>query len=149
MPRQRLRTLGTFSLDSVHMAIFQGKEKIVLALIERGAMVNSQDKWLNTPLMYATLHGYTDVVACLVTHGSDVNLINQGVRTALHTAAQSGFSGILRLLLVSGAGNGAVSAAHFILGSFPQPGFEPYTCNVIFGFINRMPLIHNTIPIQV
>ena len=86
------------------MFAFQGKLKIVELLLEYGASLNAEDKWLDTPLMYATLHGHTDIVACLIMHGCDVNMINKGIRTALHLASQNGFPEIVRLLLVSGAG---------------------------------------------
>ena len=82
----------------------QGKLKIVELLLDHGASLNAEDKWLDTPLMYATLHGYTDIVACLIMHGCDVNMINKGIRTALHLASHNGFPEIVRLLLVSGAG---------------------------------------------
>ena len=101
----RCRLYCTCCYDLMYlMSAFQGKLKIVELLLEYGASLNAEDKWLDTPLMYATLHGHTDIVACLIMHGCDVNMINKGIRTALHLASQNGFPEIVRLLLVSGAG---------------------------------------------
>ncbi len=48
---------------------FQGKLKVVEMLLAHGASLDAEDKWLDTPLMYASLHGHTDIVACLIMHG--------------------------------------------------------------------------------
>lgn len=90
-------------------------------LIDGGCDVNVQDKGQSTPLMRASLHGYSEIVDMLVSFGADVNRHDKIGKTALHYAAQENQEEIVQKLLKAGAdvnsqdtyGNSPLSVAVF------------------------------------
>ncbi len=49
------------------------KEKIARIMIKEGANINAKNNMHMTPLMYASLNGYTDLVELLLDNGADIN----------------------------------------------------------------------------
>ena len=62
-----------------------------LFIFLKGADVNVQDQYDDTPLLWATYYGYFDVVRFLVENGSNVTIKNKYGKSALQYAEQKGF----------------------------------------------------------
>ncbi|MEM4137926.1 MAG: ankyrin repeat domain-containing protein, partial [Candidatus Anstonellaceae archaeon] len=75
----------------------------VKQLIEKGANINSTDKYGYTPLHFAAKSGNTKVAEFLIKSGSDVNAKNKDGYTPLHFAAQSGNIELAEFLIKSGS----------------------------------------------
>ena len=65
--------------------------KPTLFIFLKGANVNVQDQYDDTPLLWATYYGYFDVVRFLVENGSNVTIKNKYGKSALQYAEQKGF----------------------------------------------------------
>ncbi len=66
--------------DELITAIEKGDLESVVQFIGKGADVNDADHNGNTPLMYASMRGFTDTARFLLDNGADVNARNtQGV----------------------------------------------------------------------
>jgi ankyrin repeat protein len=76
---------------------------IVMALVARGANVDSQCELGNTPLMEACLRRKFSMARALIACGADVNIQNKVGETALSAACDSGHAGIICLLSEQGA----------------------------------------------
>jgi ankyrin repeat protein len=63
----------------------------------------TDDKYRNTPLIYAAWKGHVKVVRVLLEDGANVDTANAYRSTALHAAAESGHLDVCRLLLDWGA----------------------------------------------
>lgn len=79
------------------------------ALLGRGADVNVQDAWDETPLHFAARAGHVDLCALLVQHGADVNAGNAEDRTPLLAAAEAGKVAACEWLLDHGAHTGGAA----------------------------------------
>ncbi len=85
------------------MAIEKGNEKIVEALLNKGADVNLRDKSESTPLHLAIEKGNENIVnALLAAQGIDVNLRDKSEQTPLYLAAEKGKIGIVEAILAKG-----------------------------------------------
>ena len=84
-------------------AAAQGHERLVVALLQRGADVNLQINDGRTALMFAAGLGHEQVVDMLIQHGAEVNLLGSVGLTALMVAADSGKEQVAALLLRHGA----------------------------------------------
>jgi hypothetical protein len=83
-------TALSFACDKGHAAV-------VDLLIERGADVNTADRFYgNTPLGWATRHGHAGIVRTLLAKGA------QGEEQALMTAAEQGYGAVVTIILERG-----------------------------------------------
>jgi len=87
------------SPQELFRAVEKNEIALVKSLIESGCDVNAQDKGGSTPLMRASLHGYTGLVGMLIRSGADLNLHDRTGATALHYAAQGQHEDIVRKLI--------------------------------------------------
>jgi ankyrin repeat protein len=89
----------------LHLAAFFGHKPLAMALIARGAEVDSRstNAMKNTPLHAAAAGRKADLVELLVREGADANARQEGGWTALHAAAQNGDREIVALLIANGA----------------------------------------------
>lgn len=89
----------------LHLAAFFGHPGLAIALLDRGADVNSRstNSMKNTPLHAAAAGGRTDIVGLLLKRGADVNASQEGGWTALHSAAQAGNRAMVEVLIANGA----------------------------------------------
>ncbi|XP_028409342.1 ankyrin repeat, SAM and basic leucine zipper domain-containing protein 1-like [Dendronephthya gigantea] len=76
-----------------------GVAECLSILIEKGAKINSHDRYHMTPLMYACRNGRQKIVEILLRHKPDVNKQDQRGWTALGWAASRGKGRIVRMLL--------------------------------------------------
>jgi hypothetical protein len=98
----RLRRVGTLLHDVIwrserrsdlHLVCDDSSsdaEDVYRLVYERGANVNEQDNYGNTPLHVACYHGNQDIVEALMSCGADVNITNDDKRTPAQQAIYSG-----------------------------------------------------------
>ncbi|MFA7613157.1 MAG: ankyrin repeat domain-containing protein [Candidatus Caldatribacteriota bacterium] len=79
--------------------------KMILKNAPRGdlTLINSVDRYLRTPLMYASMSGNFLVVEELIKAGANLNRQDESGMTALHYATEAGYSVIAEDLLLAGA----------------------------------------------
>ncbi len=96
-----LEAQSTDGWTPLHLAAFFGRKDTALALIERGAIVDSRstNSMKNTPLHAAAAGRQAELVDLLLEKGADVNAAQHGGWTALHAAAQSGDLAIVQSLI--------------------------------------------------
>ena len=99
-----LYTMGAIGRMPIHYAASQGHVQTILALIVKGANVNSPDRYRNTPLHYAAANGHTGAVLALIDSSANVNSKGSRNNTALHSAARNGHTQTILVLLGKGAG---------------------------------------------
>ena len=88
----------------LHLAAKAGEFSLVKLLMEHGAMVDSLDGMLFTPLHWASVNGHLTVVRYLVEHaGANVNSSDDRGRTPLHRATENNNLNTARYLLSKGA----------------------------------------------
>ncbi|WP_406723117.1 ankyrin repeat domain-containing protein [Wolbachia endosymbiont (group B) of Campaea margaritaria] len=71
--------------------------------MEKGANVNEQNKYNNTPLHYAAGYGSLSVIEKLIEEGADVNAKNNNGSTPLHLATKNDHLDVLEKLIEKGA----------------------------------------------
>jgi hypothetical protein len=83
-------------------AAYQGNERIVRYLIERGARVNADAQrggtYINTPLMMAAMQGHEQIVRSLLRAGADADVRVYGGNTAAEFAAKYNHRSLAQLL---------------------------------------------------
>lgn len=83
-------------------AAYQGNERVVRYLIERGARVNIDARsgltYVNTPLMMAAIQGNENVARALLRVGADADIRVRGGHTASEFAAKYRHAGLARIL---------------------------------------------------
>ncbi|MDB5923292.1 MAG: hypothetical protein JWN13_2228 [Betaproteobacteria bacterium] len=85
-------------------AAYQGNERIVRYLIERGARVNADadaqrgGTYINTPLMMAAMQGHERIVRSLLRAGADADVRVYGGNTAAEFAAKYNHRALAQLL---------------------------------------------------
>lgn len=87
----------------LHWASLHGHEEIVKLLINRGASVDSKNKYGKTPLYLASARGHKKIVAFLIKHGAYVDSQDQEGYTSLHGASSWGHTEIVEFLLKKNA----------------------------------------------
>jgi ankyrin repeat protein len=84
-------------------AAYQGKERIVQFLLERGAKVNGDSRdgltYINTPLMMAAIQGHEAVVRTLLRAGANADVRVAGGHTAAEFAAKYNHGRLAQLLM--------------------------------------------------
>lgn len=89
--------------DVIEWPAPEGREQMILLLVNRGADVNAKNCLGETPLMWAANRGHEKVVRLLLNRGADVNAMNTMGETPLMWAAKGGSRNIAELLLHRGA----------------------------------------------
>ena len=72
-------------------------------MLEKGAEVNMENKWGETPLHAASSKGLMDNVQYLIVNGADVDATNTYGETALHKACRTGCLPLIKVLVGHGA----------------------------------------------
>ena len=80
-----------------------GHTDVVRILLARGAEVDQQDVYQQTPLIVAAAYGNAEVVSILIENNARLPLSDWSGQSALHTAVSHGHSEVVRILLASGA----------------------------------------------
>ncbi|CCX31249.1 Similar to Ankyrin repeat domain-containing protein 50; acc. no. Q9ULJ7 [Pyronema omphalodes CBS 100304] len=70
------------------MAIIKGHKEVACLLLEKGADVDIQDRFGNTPLSIAAQNGHMTATRILLEKGADINLRDNDGRTPLELAEQ-------------------------------------------------------------
>lgn len=91
------------SLGAFHFAAARGRNTMVQALLDAGALVDIRNAVGQTALHCAARNGHTEVVKQLLNNDADVDAKDENDQTALHGAAGHGYETIVRTLLVAGA----------------------------------------------
>ena len=83
-------------------AAYQGNERVVRFLIERGASVNADARdggtYVNTPLMMAAIQGHESIARTLLRAGADADVRVYGGHNAAEFAAKYNHAGLSQLL---------------------------------------------------
>ena len=83
-------------------AAYQGNDRVVRFLIERGAKVNADaahgGTYVNTPLMMAAIQGHENIARVLLRAGADADIRVYGGHTASELAAKYNHAGLSQLL---------------------------------------------------
>ncbi len=95
--------------DLLCWAAFKGRKDMCELLLARGADINRETKFGDTPLSLAVSSRHLQVVQLLIKSGGNVN---SGDRTPLFMASYMGYPEIAELLLRSGAEANATSGDH-------------------------------------
>ena len=93
---EKADTLLTFAVRENHI-------KVIHALIENNADINSTNSRGGTALIFAALIGHEEVVRCLLAAGAKVDKEKKDGWTALMSAAHEGHEEVVRCLLAEGA----------------------------------------------
>ncbi len=92
-------------LTPLMTAVMQGKKDLVVALIERGANVESHDaKKGRTPLQIAAKEGHYEIIKELMKRDAIINSTDNHQKTALMHASKAGYLDCVNTLLNCGAG---------------------------------------------
>ncbi|RYC65780.1 hypothetical protein CHU98_g423 [Xylaria longipes] len=91
-------------MASLLISSYLGHEVIVRLLLDKGAGLESKDKYGLTPLSWAAEMGHEGVVRLLLDEGADLESKDKEYgQTPLSWAAENGYEGVVRLLLEKGA----------------------------------------------
>ena len=95
-------------------AAYQGNERVVRFLIERGASVNADARdggtYVNTPLMMAAIQGHERIARSLLQAGADADVRVYGGHTAAEFAAKYNHRALADLLLCAQREYGVASS---------------------------------------
>lgn len=94
---------------ALQYSVLMGRRDIFDLLIQRGADVNSKDKWGHSPLYLAIHNDDSYFMKTLITNGAEVNTKYPGGETLLQSAAITGRTESVRVLLEAGANINAVN----------------------------------------
>ena len=72
----------------LHLCCEKGREQCASMLLSYGANADDQDKWCQTPLMYAIKTEWHNLVALLIASGANLNVQERHGRAALHFAVE-------------------------------------------------------------
>lgn len=98
------RFVGKRTWPNLVDAIFRGDADAVKSLLMRGAPVNGKDEyWGRTPLIMASMNGYTEIVRILLKKGADPNAADIEGWTAVRYATAYGYNEIIGMLRGAGA----------------------------------------------
>ncbi|OAG35173.1 hypothetical protein AYO21_10632 [Fonsecaea monophora] len=97
-----LKQIGRDVEVPIIWAAKKGHVAMVKLLLERGANVESEDRWGQTPLSLAAGSGHEATVKLLLEHGANIES-KDSIRTPLSFAAGNGHEAIAKLLLERGA----------------------------------------------
>ena len=103
--------------DKLLQAARFGHTKIVLALIEKGADVNSKNENGTTPLHQAAYGDHTDTAMALIEKGADVNAKNDGGETPLHWAVDLDNTETALAMIAHGADSAQLDSSSSTMGN--------------------------------
>lgn len=86
-------------VTALHAAVVNRHEDIVRLLVDVGAVVNTRDKNLMSPLLACARRGFTDMIKLLISLDADVHISDRLMRNAIYYAASSGNPDALEVLL--------------------------------------------------
>jgi len=78
------------------------QEAVVKLLLDKGAEIETKDKWGKTPLSWAAEHGRKVVVKLLLDKDAEIEIKNKLDQTPLSLAAEHGREAVVKLLLDKG-----------------------------------------------
>ena len=87
----------------LHRASWKGKVEAGQCLLDRGADINAQDKYSNSPLRDAAVFGHVEFARMLLNRGARIDVQDADLQTPLHNAVDRGHIQVVRLLLEHGA----------------------------------------------
>jgi hypothetical protein len=90
-------------LDLHYSKYVSGFTAVAMALLEKGAEVNTMNSGGSTPLHYAAENGHVELAITLIQKGADVDAKNMHGSTPLHTACADGRTEVAMVLLEEGA----------------------------------------------
>ncbi len=99
-PKTKLEATARNGNTALMMAAFKHNKPAVLALLDKGAVVN-RPGW--TALHYAAASGDNDIVKILLDHKAAIDCTSPGKSTPLMIAAREGFETTVQALLDAGA----------------------------------------------
>lgn len=102
-------------------------------LVRQGADINAKDRYGQTGLMLAAMHGFSSVVQYLVDQGADLNFTAKYHLTALMLAVINGHVEIVRTLVAGGADQSIQGPG--------APGFHEKTAMDLANGQNRPDLV--------
>jgi ankyrin repeat protein len=106
-------------------AAYQGNERVVRFLLDRGANVDSSASngyaYVNTPLMMAAMQGYENIVRTLLRAGANPDVRVRGGHTAAELAFKYNHTSLARLLQQCGLTQRAMNASHCVAAL----GYDP------------------------
>ncbi|MGI2028391.1 ankyrin repeat domain-containing protein [Endozoicomonas acroporae] len=105
-------TTADYPETPLQLAVLNGHEVAIMALIDCGADINGYAPDIRRPLHFAAANGFLNIIDVLLNKGADINI---GSRTPLHFAVEHGKQDAIRLLLGRGANINAQSSR------LPQP----------------------------
>jgi ankyrin repeat protein len=88
---------------ALHLAAFEGKQDVVVFLLDRGIDPNIQANDGITPLIAACRKGHLNIAKTLISKGANPNLADEAGITPLMAAAYSDNYDLVRFLLISKA----------------------------------------------
>ncbi len=95
---------GDYMQSPLNIASEKGQISAVRHLLNKGAKVNSTDRWDRTPLYYSAWKGQYEITRMLIDdHGANVEMANRDGMTPLMAAAMAGRTSTVKLLLDRGA----------------------------------------------
>ena len=90
-------------ITGLHLAAYFGLKEAMIALLENGHDLSSNDSYYRTPLSWAAEKGHEAVVKLLLEKGAEPETKDQGDWTPLLHAAGNGHEAVVKLLLEKGA----------------------------------------------
>lgn len=88
-------------MTGLHLAAYLGVTEAISALLERGAHIDSKDKYDRTPLSYAVEEGHEAIVKLLLAEKVDADARDEERRTPLSYATDIGNEAIIKLFSAS------------------------------------------------
>jgi ankyrin repeat protein len=101
-----MEVIDQFSRTPLSWAAYNGHERIAKLLLDRGAIIETQNNFDRTPLSYAAENGHEGVFKLLLERGAAIETLDKLGRTPLSWAAYNGHEGIFKLLLDRGVAFG-------------------------------------------
>ncbi|KAM9782828.1 inversin [Neosynchiropus ocellatus] len=116
---------------ALHAASLSGHVCTMKLLLDRGAMVDSEDVMKHTPLFRACEMGHRDVILTLIKGSARVDLVDVDGHTALHWAALGGNAEVCQILMENGISPNVQD----------QAGRTPLQCAAYGGYITCMAVL--------
>lgn len=89
----------TYGFYALSVASYNGHEKVVELLLQKGAKVNAEGGFQRNALSAASFEGHERMVRMLLEQGADVNAKSGAYHNALSLASSNGHEKVVRLLL--------------------------------------------------